>query len=484
MSLPLSGPISLSDVNTTLSLSANTPITMDQTTVRSLTEYSSGEIKFSDLYGKYGGSLVTSGVPRNRNITIDGSIISNAARLSSHAGVFGSYIISKTNQVYGWGRTQGGAGYTIFYVGNNVSSGSTTPLNISSYGSIIGSNIVAISINTFAAIVLDSQGQVHTWGPNSEGQAGNNTDAAAITSGGNTNRYRQPINISTYGSLSGKIIIACSAGAYHCMALDSQGGVHTWGYNLYGQLGNGTITNSLIPISISNYGSLVNKTIVHIKASTHEPSIGASDRASSFAIDSSGGLHGWGSNTPYNIIVNNSPHTNITVPTQITHGSLAGVKIVAVACGAFNALALDTTGSLHSWGRSDYIGIGSTSSAAGAPIIINNYGSLSGKTIKTMTCGGNHSLVLDSDGKVHAWGYNQYGGIGIGTTAFQYSPVIVSDYGSLVGKTVVSIHAGVNSSMAIDSTNTIHTWGYNYYYAGGTGTTTNSLIPVSIGVLE
>lgn len=58
MALPSSGPISLSQVNTELSLSSTTTISMNQASVRSLFGKASGAISMSDGYGKSSGPTV------------------------------------------------------------------------------------------------------------------------------------------------------------------------------------------------------------------------------------------------------------------------------------------------------------------------------------------------------------------------------------------------------------------------------------------
>src|SRR5947207_12458875 len=63
---------------------------------------------------------------------------------------------------------------------------------------------------------------------------------------GNTNTTIVPVQVSV---LSG--ITAIAGGANHSLALKNDGTVWAWGWNLNGQLGNGTTTNSNVPVQVS-----------------------------------------------------------------------------------------------------------------------------------------------------------------------------------------------------------------------------------------
>jgi len=163
-----------------------------------------------------------------------------------HSVSVGNLANSTSTVVYAWGKNSNGQ------LGNNTTTNSSVPINVSSYGSISGKSIVAVAAGYYHTIALDSTGAVHAWGWNGYGQLGNNTT---------TNRS-VPINVSSYGSISGKSIVAVAAGDSHTIALDSTGAVHAWGTNNYGLLGNGTTTtHSTIPIQLST--SFVNFTGQH-----------------------------------------------------------------------------------------------------------------------------------------------------------------------------------------------------------------------------
>jgi alpha-tubulin suppressor-like RCC1 family protein len=51
--------------------------------------------------------------------------------------------------------------------------------------------------------------------------------------------------------------VGVSVGAYHSCALLGDGTARCWGFNQYGQLGNGTMANSPVPVNVSGLTSAV-----------------------------------------------------------------------------------------------------------------------------------------------------------------------------------------------------------------------------------
>ena len=144
-----------------------------------------------------------------------------------------------------------------------------------------------------------------------------------------------------------------AAGAFHNLALKSDGSVVAWGNNVYGQ--------STVPIAAQSG-------VIQIAASGYH----------SLALKSDGSVVAWGDDA----------YGQSTVPIAAQSG------VIQVAAGGYHSLALKSDGSVVAWGRNSY-GQSSVPDAA-----------LSGVT---QIAAQDHSLALKSDGSVVAWGRNDSG---------------------------------------------------------------------------
>jgi hypothetical protein len=129
-----------------------------------------------------------------------------------------------------------------------------------------------------------------------------------------------------------------------------------------------------------------------------------------------------------------------------------------------------TGGSLYAWGQnnSGQMGDGSTRDQHIPELI----GTDSDWT--AISSGGAHVLAIRG-GKLYAWGSNSAGQIGDGSNADQHNPVQI---GSAADWTAVS--AGDGYSLGIRG-GKLYAWGDNYYGQLGDGTTAGKLTPVQIG---
>jgi alpha-tubulin suppressor-like RCC1 family protein len=164
-------------------------------------------------------------------------------------------------------------------------------------------------------------------------------------------------------------------------------------------------------------------------------------------------------------------------------GLLTGV--LAVSAGYEHSLALLSNGTVAAWGDDEWgqLGNGTTTLASSTPTLVlgvSGTGVLS--SVKAIAAGELHSLALLSNGTVVAWGHNSAGELGNGTmTAYSSTPVPVKGVGgSGVLSGVVAIAAGAQDSLALLSNGTVVAWGANEYGQLGNGATTTSPTPVQV----
>ena len=178
----------------------------------------------------------------------------------------------------------------------------------------------------YHTLAVDGTGDVYAWGLNDSGQVGNNSSANIVL---------VPTLISG-GSLSGKLVAQVAASRSTSLALDTNGIIHAWGSNANGQYGNGTVTSSLVPIQLTPAGSLATASVVYI-------TMGA---GSSYALDSVGRVHSWGSNSYGQLGNGNTAASSypVLVPLPL------GIPAVTIRAGERHAVAADASGLIYAWG--------------------------------------------------------------------------------------------------------------------------------------
>lgn len=324
------------------------------------------------------------------------------------------------------------------------------------------------------ACAINASHTLYCWGENSYGEVGDGT------SGGSAAKHVPTLVNTTTSSLAGRTVTNVSTGGYnHTCALDSIGAVHCWGQNGLGELGVNSTVDKHIPTLVDTtegVSSLYGKKVVAISS----PMSGRR----SCAVDSDGGAHCWGQ-----AYVGDNSTSSRSVPYKVSDAngisSIFGKKITAVATGSSHTCVLDSEGHVHCWGAGNSYGqIGDgTASPRTAPVLvdIDEPSSLHGKIVTAITAGHYHMCVLDSEGKVHCWGRNNYGQLGDGNISNGSSiPVAVdtTSGSSLYGKTLVAVSAGYYHTCALDSEGHVHCWGESPL--GNVNSPSASSIPVAV----
>jgi len=307
--------------------------------------------------------------------------------------------------------------------------------------------ILSILLSSSAA-----QAELFSWGRNNFGQVGDGTV---------TQR-----NAPVLAHPSARLVRSAAIGSAFASGLRSDGSLLAWGYNFFGQLGDGTQTNRTIPVPVISSAFSGSPVIRAAAGSNH-----------TLALTASGQLFAWGINDFGQIGNGNQLNSPTPVPVSVA-GALAGKTVVAVDAGTAHSLALTADGDVLAWGSNEFGQLGDgTRTSRLLPQPIDRSGTLSGKTITAIAAGRDFSLALTSDGMVFAWGDNSRNQLGDGTTTLRPAPVAVRLDG--IGP-ITTIDAGYFHSGAITATGSVMMWGDNSYGQLGDGSASPRPLPVPL----
>jgi alpha-tubulin suppressor-like RCC1 family protein len=248
---------------------------------------------------------------------------------------------------------------------------------------------------------------------------------------------------------------AVAGGCFHSLAVTSAGQVLAWGANAYGQLGDGGTARSDAPVKVKLPGG--------IKATAV-----AGGCFHSLALTSAGQVLAWGDNADGQLGDGTTVQNDVPVRVKLP----AGTKVTAVTAGCFQSVALTSTGQVLAWGDNAYgeLGDGSTVQSD-VPVMVRLP---AGTKVTGIAGGGHHGLAVTSAGQVLAWGENATGQLGDGSTSPADVPVRVK---LPAGTKVTAVAGGGHHSLALTSAGRVLAWGENGGQLGD-GNTTQSDVPV------
>jgi alpha-tubulin suppressor-like RCC1 family protein len=174
--------------------------------------------------------------------------------------------------------------------------------------------------------LFDSHGTVYACGDGSYGELGNGSAA------------NSPTPTAVVGLPEGGVKALTSSWG-GSGALMSDGSYYDWGYNRAGQLGNGTTTDSSVPVHVA-----LRAPVTQVFQGGSGPKNGQT-----LAILADDSLWTWG-NGAHGQLGDGTTH-NATIPIRVTLPK--GKKPATVASGGFATYAIDTSGKLWAWGRNE-----------------------------------------------------------------------------------------------------------------------------------
>ncbi|MCU1496874.1 MAG: regulator of chromosome condensation, partial [Acidimicrobiales bacterium] len=371
-------------------------------------------------------------------------------------------------------------------LGNGSTTQSAAPVDVTG----LASGVVSVAAGERHSCAVTTAGGVKCWGYNFSGQLGNGSNTQSTT----------PVNVT--GLTSG--VVSVAAGGNHSCAVTSAGGVKCWGDNVYGQLGNGSNTQSTTPVNVTGLASGAASVAVAagyacavttaggVKcwgynaegqlgngSTTHSPTpvnvtgltsgvVVAAGGGHSCAVTAAGGVKCWGYNG--NGQLGNGSITQSTTPGDVT-GLASGV--VSVAAGGLGSCALTSAGGVKCWGGNSggQLGNGSNTQST-TPVDVT--GLTSG--VASVAAGSGHSCALTSAGGVKCWGGNGNGQLGSGASAQSTTPVDATGLTS----GVASVATGSGHSCSVTTAGGAKCWGGNASGQLGNGSNTPSTTPVDV----
>ena len=357
-----------------------------------------------------------------------------------------------------WTQVSGGLYYMValqspgsLWAWGNNSFGQLGTSNQTNYSSPVQVGLsVAATWNNAAVgslgstVGIQANGTLWAWGNNSYGQLGTS----------NQTNYSSPVQV---GALNYWTQVAC--GYQFTMALQSPGTLWAWGFGTFGQLGQSNVTNYSSPVQV---GALSVWTQI------------ACGLYSSFAIQSNGTLWAWGYNASGQLGINTSTSTNRS-PVQV--GTLS--TWTQIRCGYNSATAIQSNGTLWTWGSGPALGLNTTTTYS-SPVQIGTLSTWTNISIGQNTAASiDYALAIQSNGTLWAWGNNSYGQLGVGSAGANIlSPVQV---GATSNWTNIASQA--NHVLAVQ-TGRLYVWGNNSFGQLGLNTLTNYSSPVQVGTLS
>ncbi len=357
-----------------------------------------------------------------------------------------SLALTRGGLVYAWGAND--VGQLGAACGSRVRC--ITPLLVE--GLPADDPVVTIAAGYQHSLAATRSGRVYAWGDNTSGQLGN----------GSVQGNRGPVMVE--GLPGSDPVVAVAAGYVHSVALTRSGRVFAWGGNRFGQVGQDGAAVISLPSAVS--GLPQGDPVVAV-------AVGA---AHTLALTRAGRVYAWGDQGTgqLGVITNDVRGT----PTAVSDLPL-GDRVSALAAGSVDGLAALRDGNVYDWGDNGFGQLGRLDVGyfSSVPVMVEGLPRADG--VISVAAGDYFSLALTGSGHIYAWGQNNDGQLGTGNNLDAGTAVAVQ--GQPFGHRVVAVAAGGAHSLAVTANGRVYAWGQNDDGQLGDGTTHSSNVPLQVG---
>lgn len=317
------------------------------------------------------------------------------------------------------------------------------------------------------SLAVKSDGSVWAWGSNSAKQVSPSSKAGSFT---------KPTKVAGLSS-----VVSVAAGSDFSVALLFDGTVSVWGggkgiSKVPGLSGVSSVSAGQSTLLALKYDGTVWQWPFGASAPNQVPGLQNISAVSAggghyLALSYSGQVWAWGSNSSGQLGVG-STKNRIDTPQKVNGLS----DIVSVAAGYSHSLAVDYNGQVYAWGSNNSGQLGNdTTKNSGTPQAV-----LTIKKAVQVSAGNETSMAFTSDNRVYTWGYGEYGQLGSNSTSnYRTKPDTVSSGGF---GTPVLIASGMNHNMLLNNRGAVYTWGRNRDGQLGTDKNANGTTPQNINL--
>ena len=292
---------------------------------------------------------------------------------------------------------------------------------------------------------------------------------------------------------------AIAAAAFHACGIISGEGVHCWGQNGFGQIGNGNTSSPSFAVPVIGGTQFTSVSVGYLHScgltaagagfcwgrnfagmlgdgtTIHRSAPVAVAGGHAFATIAAGGIHGcglkadgaaycWGYNE--HGAIGDGTFTNRLTAVPVS----GGLQFSALAAGDLHNCGLVAGGAAYCWG--------SNGGALGDGTIINRPTPTpvaGGLMFSSISPGNAHTCALTAAGTAYCWGANGYSQLGDGTQDDRLAPVPVTG-----GLSFQSISTGASHTCGLTADGTAYCWGNNHNGKLGDGTTETRSAPTPV----
>ena len=296
--------------------------------------------------------------------------------------------------------------------------------------------ITSLHLGKTQAFATLADGAVRAWGINNAGQLGDGSKVPKLVpTVVDLLKGLPPAPGIVIAQVSSRSSVSCAIAA-----LGSQTAARCWGSNESGQVGDGTTTPRLEPVTINTGAGM-----------PRQVSTGSFHACALVANGVFSQVRCWGSNSAGQLGLGTTGGSQTTP--QLLTGFPAQANIAEIVSGQDHNCVRYGSGNVECWGKNDSGQCGLGASPPPGPKTAPNSTPISNlSAIAKITAGDNHTCALRTDGALFCWGRNDMGQIGVGGSGAITLPTMIMD-------DVIDVAAGIGHTCAVRGDHTVHCWG-------------------------